>query len=60
MFGTIGAIIAFLSQIIDLLKSLKKTPAEKFANVIARVRDASRKTDETKGDTSEYEDILRK
>jgi hypothetical protein len=60
MLGTIGAIVALLSQLLELLKGLKKTPAEKVAAVIARVRDASRKTDETKGDTSEYEDVLRK
>lgn len=59
MLAAIMAVLGFLRELIPLLKGLKKTPQEKQADVINDVRDASRRADETKGDTSDYEDVLR-
>lgn len=52
-------IFKFWDQVTWLVQTLQKTPAEKRAEMIGKIKDASTKADETKGDTSGYEDILR-
>jgi hypothetical protein len=59
MISAIVAVVEFLRELLPFLKGLQKTPAQKEAGIVGEVRDASRKADETKGDTSDYERVLR-
>ena len=59
MISAIVAVVEFLRELLPFLKGLQKTPMQKEADVIGDVHDASCKADQTKGDTSDYERVLR-
>lgn len=58
ILGVISGIFKFWDQVVWLVKTLEKTPAEKQADFIAALHNASVKADETSGDTSGYERII--
>ena len=59
ILGIIAGILKFWSSVVEIIKMLQKTPAEKHAILLSAIREASEKANKTKGDTSGYETILR-
>lgn len=55
----VAGIVRFWPAVVEFIKMLQKTPAQKHAEIISRVLDASRQADETKGNTSAYENLLK-
>jgi hypothetical protein len=52
------AALKFWPSILQFIEILQGTPEEKHAELLSKLRAASSKADETKGDTSGYEDIF--
>jgi hypothetical protein len=60
MLAGISAAIELLNKLVDLIVgAFRKSPTQKLADAIAAVEDASHKADSTKGNTEEYEKVLR-
>lgn len=59
ILGIVAGIVRFFPLVADFVRLLQKTPAEKHAAILSSVLDASRKADQTKGDTSGYENLLK-
>ena len=59
ILGLVMTGLKFLPVLVEFIKLLQSTPEEKRADLIEALRAASKKADETKGDTSGYEDLLK-
>jgi len=59
ILGLIQTALKSLPIVIEFLKSLQATPIQKHADLLSAIRAASKKADETKGDTSGYENLLK-
>jgi len=59
ILGILSGIFKFWPSVVEMVKMLQKTPAEKHAALISAIREASDRANRTKGDTSGYEAILR-
>ena len=59
ILGIVAGILKFWPSVVEVIKMLQKTPAEKHAELLSAIRAASDKANKTKGDTSGYESILR-
>jgi hypothetical protein len=57
--GLLTVALKSLPLVIEFLRTLQATPAEKQADLLSAIRAASTKADATKGDTSSYEDLLK-
>jgi len=53
------ALFRFWPQVVELVKLLQKTPAQKHADILSAILAASHHADETRGDTSGYENVLK-
>lgn len=59
VLALISTALKSLPIVVEFLRSLQATPAEKHALILSAIRAASQKADETKGDTSGYENALK-
>jgi hypothetical protein len=59
ILGLVMTALKSLPILVEFLKTLQATPEQKHADLLTALRDASRKADETKGDTSGYENLLK-
>ena len=59
IIGLVATALKSLPLVIEFLRTLRATPAEKQADLLSAIRAASTLADETKGDTSGYENILK-
>lgn len=59
ILGLIQTALKSLPLVLEFLKTLQATPEQKHADLLSALRAASEKANQTHGDTSGYENLLK-
>lgn len=57
--SAIMAALKFPAELKAFIELIKGTPEEQRANLLARIKDASQKADETEGNMDGYDEVLK-
>lgn len=59
IIAVLAGVLKFWEEVKWLISTLQGTPADQRARVIIKIQEASRLADDSKGDTSAYEAVIR-